>query len=110
MGRGTVFPADVAVTSTHDHISCSLYFNATRAIIILCYIPWGGEFSIIVFSSFRLMLYASAFSALRVLAMTKGHKPSTWGNKALAVIVFLLSMAPVIVNFVGQTPLLMLPL
>ncbi|KAM5541417.1 hypothetical protein V8D89_004971 [Ganoderma adspersum] len=31
--------------------------------------------------------------------MTRGHNPSTRGNKALAVMVFLLSMAPVVVNF-----------
>ncbi|KAI1782494.1 hypothetical protein LXA43DRAFT_905612 [Ganoderma leucocontextum] len=72
---------------TFSDLSLPLYFNTTRALIILCYVPWG------------------VFSALRVLALTTGRR-----NKVLAVTVFLLSMGPVAVNFEGPTPLLILAL
>ncbi|KAM5541382.1 hypothetical protein V8D89_004936 [Ganoderma adspersum] len=54
--------------------SCGQWANGTRAVEILCYVPWG------------------AFSALRVFALTNR-------NWFVALIVFLLSMAPVGVNF-----------
>ncbi|PIL30350.1 hypothetical protein GSI_07535 [Ganoderma sinense ZZ0214-1] len=51
--------------------SCGQWANGTRAVEILCYVPWG---------------------ALRVFALTNR-------NWFVALIVFLLSMAPVAVNF-----------
>ncbi|KAI1783671.1 hypothetical protein LXA43DRAFT_1045563 [Ganoderma leucocontextum] len=73
-GRGTYpvqrcFPPVEALI-----ISCAQWANGTRAVEILCYVPWG------------------AFSALRVFALTDR-------NWLIALIVFLLSMAPVGINF-----------
>ena len=29
--------------SVFDDASCTVYYNSSQTIIILCYIPWGGE-------------------------------------------------------------------
>ena len=73
--------------------SCGQWANGTRVVEILCYVPWGGTSPDLALMVLRLT-QPPAFSALRVFALTNR-------NWFLALIVFLLSMAPVGVNFVS---------
>ncbi|KAI1783011.1 hypothetical protein LXA43DRAFT_977319 [Ganoderma leucocontextum] len=73
-------PFTLSVTSI---TSCTVWASGTRTLEILSYVPWGCKYPLT-----RIL----GFSAFRVFALTNG-------NWLIALPVFLLSMAPVGINF-----------